>query len=110
MALTFSRGTFKLQPNKADQEKLREHHWLIGRNMKRLRQQAGLILEDMEEKGFNLRYYKDIEAGRGNPTVQFLFRVAEVFGVPLSDLLEKEEPRGMRRDQPLSAFFQATKT
>ena len=35
----------------------------------------------------NRSYYQDIEAGRGNPTLDTLLSIAKAIGVPLGELL-----------------------
>ncbi|TQL21985.1 helix-turn-helix domain-containing protein [Streptomyces sp. SLBN-134] len=60
----------------------------IGRRIRDVRERQGLT----QEKVFltvpmNRAYYQDIEAGRANPTLQTLLRIAHALGVPLAELV-----------------------
>jgi transcriptional regulator with XRE-family HTH domain len=58
----------------------------FGRRIRELRLQAGLTQEDMMERGFSLRHYQRIEAGR-SVTLQTLWKLARAFDVEPRDLL-----------------------
>lgn len=54
--------------------------------MRTLRQRAGFTQEDMMDRGFSLRHYQRIEAGR-SITLATLWKLARAFGVRPRDLL-----------------------
>lgn len=62
----------------------------IGRRLRRLRLARGWTQEEIEDKfGFSYRYGK-LERGEVNPTIGTLARLAKIFEIPLTDLLESE--------------------
>lgn len=60
----------------------------VGKRVRELRLQAGLTQEDMMGRGFSLRHYQRIEAGR-SVTLRTLWKLARAFGIQLRDLLPK---------------------
>jgi transcriptional regulator with XRE-family HTH domain len=61
----------------------------IGRNIREARLRAGLTQIDVYEKtGVTYRHYQNIEAGKINLTVATLCRLAKVFKIPISRLIE----------------------
>lgn len=67
---------------------------LVGRNVRRVRTQAGLTQEQFAEKsGFSQQYLSDLERGRRNPTVVTLYELAQALGVSHLELLRTEQPR-----------------
>ena len=52
----------------------------LGRRVRDLRVERGLTQEDMMDRGFSLRHYQRIEAGR-SITLATLWKLAEAFGV-----------------------------
>lgn len=58
----------------------------LGRNVKAARLARGLTQEDMTDKGFSLRHYQRIEAGR-SITIQTLLKLSLALGVSPRDLL-----------------------
>jgi len=58
----------------------------FGRGIKRLRLSQKLTQEDMMERGFSLRHYQRIEAGR-SITLRTLLKLARAFRVQPRDLL-----------------------
>jgi transcriptional regulator with XRE-family HTH domain len=67
----------------------------VGKRARELRSEAGLTQEDMMGRGFSLRHYQRIEAGR-SVTLRTLWKLAQAFGVQLRDLL----PRAARPRKP----------
>jgi len=67
----------------------------FGQRVKELRLTMGLTQEDMMDRGFSLRHYQRIEAGR-SVTLQTLWKLAGAFGVDVVDLLPPR-PRAKRR-------------
>lgn len=54
---------------------------LVGRNVLRLRLEAGLTQEQLSVKsGFGQNYISDLERGRRNPTVVTLYELAQALG------------------------------
>jgi transcriptional regulator with XRE-family HTH domain len=61
----------------------------IGTNVRELRRRAGLpALELARRSGVARNTLTALEAGRGNPTVDTLYALADALGAPLSALLE----------------------
>jgi transcriptional regulator with XRE-family HTH domain len=58
----------------------------FGRRVRELRDSQGLTQEDMMERGFSLRHYQRIEAGR-SVTLRTLWKLAGAFGVQPRELL-----------------------
>jgi transcriptional regulator with XRE-family HTH domain len=55
---------------------------LVGRNVKRVRQEKGLTQEQLAElSGFSQQYISGLEQGRRNPTVVSLYELATALGV-----------------------------
>ena len=54
---------------------------LVGQRIKILRQRAELTQEQMQDFGFNYRYYQEIESGTANLTIKTLNRLAKAFRV-----------------------------
>jgi transcriptional regulator with XRE-family HTH domain len=55
---------------------------LLAQRIRYLRQQAELTQEQMQDWGFNYRYYQEIESGTANLTVKTINRLARAFKVP----------------------------
>ncbi len=61
---------------------------ILGRNVRRLRQQKGLTQEELAfEAEIDLTYMGGIERGRRNPSLMVMARIAEALSVPLPRLL-----------------------
>jgi transcriptional regulator with XRE-family HTH domain len=58
----------------------------FGGRVRDLRLRAGLTQEDMMERGFSLRHYQRIEAGR-SVTLQTLWKLARAFDIDPRRLL-----------------------
>ena len=55
---------------------------LVGRNVKRIRQEKGLTQEQLADlSGFSQQYISGLEQGRRNPTVVSLYELAMALGV-----------------------------
>ena len=62
----------------------------VGRRVAELRGKAGLTQEQQAERlGFTLKYLQRIEGGGENLTVRSLVKIADVFGVPVTELFRK---------------------
>lgn len=70
---------------------------LVGRNVRRFRQQKGLTQERFSElSGFTQQYISDLERGRRNPTVVTLYELASALGVSHVELVRPPRPRRQR--------------
>lgn len=67
---------------------------LVGRNVKRVRQEKGLTQEQLAERsGFSQQYISGLEQGRRNPTVVTLYELALALGVDHLELLRDGEDK-----------------
>jgi transcriptional regulator with XRE-family HTH domain len=67
---------------------------LVGRNVKRIRQEKGLTQEQLAElSGFSQQYISGLEQGRRNPTVVSLYELATALGVSHMELLRSAEDK-----------------
>ena len=65
---------------------------LVGRNVKRIRQEKGLTQEQLAEiSGFSQQYLSGLEQGRRNPTVVNIYELANALGVSHMDLVRPTE-------------------
>jgi transcriptional regulator with XRE-family HTH domain len=61
---------------------------LVGRNVKRVRQEKGLTQEQLAElSGFSQQYISGLEQGRRNPTIVSLYELATALGVSHMELV-----------------------
>ncbi len=59
----------------------------LGLQIKRIREDKNLTQQKLADKvGIHLSYIGNIEIGAKQPSLQTLFRIAEVLGVKVSDL------------------------
>ena len=64
---------------------------LVGRNLRRIRQQKGLTQEQLAERsGFSQQYLSGLERGERNPTIVTLYELAQTLGATLLDLVKPE--------------------
>jgi len=64
---------------------------LVGRNLRRLRQQKGWTQEQFAERsGFSQQYLSGLEQGRRNPTVVTLYELAQALGVSHVELVRPD--------------------
>ena len=69
---------------------MRDWKAVLGRNVRRLRQQKGLTQEELAfEAEIDLTYMGGIERGRRNPSLLVMARIAEALSVPLPKLLSE---------------------
>jgi transcriptional regulator with XRE-family HTH domain len=65
---------------------------LVGRNVKRIRQEKGLTQEQLVElSGFSQQYLSGLEQGRRNPTIVSLYELATALGVSHMELVRSAE-------------------
>jgi transcriptional regulator with XRE-family HTH domain len=63
---------------------------ILGRNVRRFRQQRGLTQEELAfEAEIDLTYVGGIERGRRNPSLMVMARIADALSVPLPKLLNE---------------------
>jgi transcriptional regulator with XRE-family HTH domain len=60
----------------------------FGQRVRRIRARRGLTQEDMMERGFSLRHYQRIEAGR-SITLRTVWKLARAFRVQPRDLFPR---------------------
>lgn len=61
---------------------------LVGRNVKRIRQEKGLTQEQLAElSGFSQQYISGLEQGRRNPTLVSIYELATALGVSHMELV-----------------------
>jgi transcriptional regulator with XRE-family HTH domain len=73
----------------------------IGANARRWRERRNLTQAQLAERGgFDIRYYRFIERGRTNLTIEALVRLAGVLGVEPAALLRKAKLRPGRVGRP----------
>jgi transcriptional regulator with XRE-family HTH domain len=64
---------------------------LVGRNVRRVRQERGFTQEQLAERsGFSQQYISGLEQGRRNPTVVTVYELATALGVNYLDLLQPD--------------------
>ena len=64
---------------------------IVGRNVRRLRQSAGLTQEQLAfEASIDLTYVGGIERGRRNPSLLVMVRIAEALKVDPQALLDRD--------------------
>lgn len=61
----------------------------FGRHVKKLRVERQLTQEDMMERGFSLRHYQRIEAGR-SVTLATMWKLASAFNIEVREVLPHE--------------------
>jgi transcriptional regulator with XRE-family HTH domain len=67
---------------------MRDWRAILGKNVRRLRQQRGLTQEKLAfEAEIDLTYMGGIERGKRNPSLLVMARIAEALSVPLTKLL-----------------------
>jgi transcriptional regulator with XRE-family HTH domain len=65
---------------------------LVGRNVKRVRQEKGLTQEQLAElSGFSQQYISGLEQGQRNPTIVSLYELATALGVSHMELMRSAE-------------------
>ncbi|MGZ3770046.1 MAG: helix-turn-helix domain-containing protein [Bdellovibrio sp.] len=80
----------------------------IGEEIRRLRKEKGFRQDDLCAKaGVSIRVIKDIEAGKGNPTLDSLNSILSVLGVGPIDIFKTEKPKEIKTvaEMPVSEFL-----
>jgi transcriptional regulator with XRE-family HTH domain len=69
---------------------MRDWPAIVGRNVRRLRQQKGLTQEQLAfEAKIDLTYMGGIERGKRNPSLMVMARIAQALSAPLSKLISE---------------------
>ena len=69
---------------------MRDWRVILGKNVRRLRQQKGLTQEELAfEAEIDLTYVGGIERGKRNPSLIVMARIADALSVPLQKLLSE---------------------
>ena len=64
---------------------------LVGRRVKRIREEKNLTQEQLAElSGFSQQYISGLEHGHRNPTIVSLFELAQALGVSHVDLVQPD--------------------
>ena len=64
---------------------------LVGRNLRRIRQQKQITQEQLAERsGFSQQYLSGLERGLRNPTIVTIYELAQTLGVSHLDLLKPD--------------------
>jgi transcriptional regulator with XRE-family HTH domain len=67
---------------------MRDWRAILGKNVRRLRQQRGLTQEQLAfEAEIDLTYMGGIERGKRNPSLLVMARIADALSVPLKKLV-----------------------
>lgn len=61
---------------------------LVSENVQKHRKRNGFTQMDMIDFGFNYRHYQRLESGEGGISLHTLFRLAKVFKVSVSSLID----------------------
>ena len=70
---------------------------LVGENVRRARETAGMTQEQLSERsGFSQQYISDLERGRRNPTIVSVYELANALGVDHVDLVMHDRARNRR--------------
>ncbi|MEQ1524570.1 MAG: helix-turn-helix transcriptional regulator [Aestuariivirga sp.] len=65
---------------------------LVGRNVKRVREKAGITQEKLSEmSGFSQQYISGLEQGRRNPTIVTLYELSQALGVTHVELMRSHK-------------------
>jgi transcriptional regulator with XRE-family HTH domain len=65
----------------------------VGRRLREIRLARGMRQEDLQEKGFNVKYYQRIEVGRVNLTLRSLEKLLSALNVKASALFQKRDSK-----------------
>jgi len=65
---------------------------LVGRNVRKAREAAGLTQEQLAERsGFTQQYLSGLETGKRNPTIVSVYELAKALGVSHIDLVTPDQ-------------------
>ncbi|MET9861319.1 XRE family transcriptional regulator [Streptomyces smyrnaeus] len=70
---------------------------MLALNLKRARAQRGLSISELSRRSkIGKATLSQLESGTGNPTIETVFSLSRVLEVPISDLLDAQQPAGLR--------------
>ena len=69
----------------------REFFKKFGAEVRRLRLERGLTLEDMQEHGFSAQHFQKMESGSKAANFFTVYRIAQAFGISVSKLVKPLE-------------------
>ncbi len=73
----------------------------IGGVVRKLRDRAGLSQERLSaDCGFDRTYISRVERGIINPTISRLWRIADILGIPLSEMAKRMEVWVISQERP----------
>ncbi len=74
----------------------------FGKKLRRLRVGRGLTLKELARAlGYSAHgHISELEAGKKAPTVEFVIKAADLFGVSTDELIRDELEFGIRKRQP----------
>ena len=71
---------------------MKEINEIVGINLKKLRSETGLTLDQVAEKtGVSKSMISDIERGLKSPTISVLWKICNGINIPFSELMKTEE-------------------
>ncbi|NKZ05516.1 helix-turn-helix domain-containing protein [Actinomadura latina] len=69
---------------------------VLAGNLRRARLELGLSLSELSRRSrIGKATLSQLEAGAGNPTIETVFSLSRVLEIPISDLLDRQEPSGL---------------
>ncbi|MES9544002.1 MULTISPECIES: helix-turn-helix domain-containing protein [unclassified Actinomadura] len=69
---------------------------VLAGNLRRARLELGLSLSELSRRSkIGKATLSQLEAGAGNPTIETVFSLSRALEVPISDLLDRQEPSGL---------------
>lgn len=69
---------------------------VLAGNLRRARLELGLSLSELSRRSrIGKATLSQLEAGAGNPTIETVFSLSRALRIPISDLLDRQEPSGL---------------
>lgn len=84
------------------QFKTTKYRQVLAARIRRAREEAGLTQEQIAQGGLDLRNYQKIEAGDRTPTMQVLYRFANIVGKTVSWLTEAPSDLYLTEDERIA--------
>jgi transcriptional regulator with XRE-family HTH domain len=85
----FKKNPWDLIPEGQQRESVKPEEVLhnLGKTIRQIRRQRKMTQEDLAEiAGVNVKHLGEVERGKGNPTLQFLLKIAGALGTEMNDL------------------------
>jgi len=68
---------------------MKDHNFLLGRRIQRLRQQKGITQERLaEELKISLTHLAMVETGKNAPSLRLVYKIADTIGVKIKELFD----------------------